>query len=67
MIFARKAAGEIKIICLKSFGVKKINEFVVINRELTNNFAGLVTGGLRPDVAHGPPVVLCSKRLSRWF
>jgi hypothetical protein len=37
-----------------SLGVKKI---VVATRKLTNNFAGLITCSLVPDVARGPPVV----------
>jgi hypothetical protein len=54
----QKAADEIRItISFKSFGVKKINELVVTSNKLTNNFASLVTNGLGPDVARGPPVV----------
>jgi hypothetical protein len=34
-----------------------INELVVTRNKLTNSFAGVVTGGLAPDVACGPPVV----------
>jgi hypothetical protein len=40
----------------KSFGVKKINELVVTSNKFSNNFAGLVTSGLGPDVILGPPV-----------
>jgi hypothetical protein len=58
--FVRKAADEIRIDeihdFLKFFRAKKINELVVTNNKLTNDFSGLVTSGLRPDVAHGPPV-----------
>jgi hypothetical protein len=53
----RKAADEIRItIFLKSFGVWKINELVVTSNKLTNNFDGLVTSGLGPDMARGLPV-----------
>jgi hypothetical protein len=51
------AADGIKItIFFKSFGVKKINELVVTSNKLTNNVAGLVSGGLGLDVARGPSV-----------
>jgi hypothetical protein len=62
----RKAAYEVRItIFFKSFGVRKINELVVIGKKLTNNFACLITSGLGPDVAHGPPVGLrWSKQLA---
>jgi hypothetical protein len=54
----RKAANEIRIsIFFKLLGEMKINELVVTSNKLTNNFAGLVTSGLRPDVALGPPVL----------
>jgi hypothetical protein len=43
-------------IFFKSIGAKKINELVVTGNELTNNFEGLVTSGLWPDVAHGQKV-----------
>jgi hypothetical protein len=36
---------------------EKINELVVTSNKLTDNFAGLITSGLGPDVARGPPVV----------
>jgi hypothetical protein len=39
----------------KYFGVNKINETAVTTKKLTNNFAGLVSSGLRPDVASRPP------------
>jgi hypothetical protein len=42
----------------KSFGVKKIYELVVPSNKLTDNFVGLVTSGLEPDVACRPPVGL---------
>jgi hypothetical protein len=35
---------------------RKENEPVVSNSKLTNNFAGLLTSGLRPDVACRPPL-----------
>jgi hypothetical protein len=38
------------------FGVKTINELVVTSNKLTNNFVGLVTSGIEPDLARGPPV-----------
>jgi hypothetical protein len=58
----RKAADEIRItIFFKSFAVRKINELAVTSNKLTNNFAGLITSGLGPDVARGPPVG------PRWF
>jgi hypothetical protein len=34
-----------------------MNEFVATTNNLTNNFAGLVTSCLGPDVTRGPPVV----------
>jgi hypothetical protein len=53
----RKAADEIRITTFfKSFGTKKINERILTSNKLTNNFTGLVTSGLGPDVAGGPPV-----------
>jgi hypothetical protein len=39
----------------KYFRVNKINETAVTTKKLTNNFAGLVSSGLRPDVASRPP------------
>jgi hypothetical protein len=55
--FVRKAADEIRIaIVCNSFGVKKINELVVTNSKLTNNFAGLITSGLGLDVPRRPQV-----------
>jgi hypothetical protein len=53
MVLVRKAADEIKITIyfLKSFGVNKINEFVVTSNKLTNNFAGwlqVVSGRMQP-------------------
>jgi hypothetical protein len=53
-----KAADEIRItiIFFKSFGAKKIDEFVLTSNELTNHFAGLVTSLLEPNVVRGPPV-----------
>lgn len=36
--------------------MKKINEIIVTNNKYTANLAGLVTSGLRSDVARGPPV-----------
>jgi hypothetical protein len=54
----RKAADEIRItICFISFGAKKINELVATSKKLTNNFVGLVTSGLGPDLARGPLIV----------
>jgi hypothetical protein len=41
----------------KSFAVKKINELAATSNKLTNNFAGLVTNGLGPDVARELPVL----------
>jgi hypothetical protein len=38
------------------FGVNKTNELAVTSNKLTNNFEGLVTSGLWPDVACGQPV-----------
>jgi hypothetical protein len=53
----RKAADEIKNRdFFRSFGGKKINELVVSGDKLKNDFAGLVTSVLGPDVARGPPV-----------
>jgi hypothetical protein len=53
----RKAAYEIRIsVFFKSFRVKKINERVVTRNKLTNNFTGLITTGLGPDVASRLPV-----------
>jgi hypothetical protein len=53
----RKTTDEVRITnFFKSFGVEKINELVVTSYKLTNNFAGLITNGLGPDVARGPPV-----------
>jgi hypothetical protein len=40
----------------KIFGVKNINEPLVTNNKLTNNFSGLVTSSLEPDVARERPV-----------
>jgi hypothetical protein len=42
----------------KSFGAKKMDELAATNKELTNNFEGLVTSGLGPHIACGPPVEL---------
>jgi hypothetical protein len=52
------AADEIRITnCFfRSFRVKKVNELVVSNNKLTNNFMVLVTTGLGLDVACRPPV-----------
>jgi hypothetical protein len=59
VILVRKAAEETRItIFFKSFRGKNINEDVGTSNQLTNNFAGLVTSGLGPDVAFGPPVGL---------
>jgi hypothetical protein len=43
--------------------VKKINELVATSNKLTNNFVGLVTVGLGPNVGRGPPVVPHCARL----
>jgi hypothetical protein len=53
----RKAADKTlrNNISLKSFVLKDINE-VVVTRNKTNNFVGVVTSGFEPDVAHEPPV-----------
>jgi hypothetical protein len=40
----------------RSFGVKKINELIISKNKFINTFAGLVTSGLGPHVACGPPV-----------
>jgi hypothetical protein len=40
-----KAADEIRITILKSFEIKKENEFVVTRNKLTNNISGLVASG----------------------
>jgi hypothetical protein len=42
----------------KSVEVKQINDIVVTSNKLVNRFAGAVTSGLVPDVAHRPPVGL---------
>jgi hypothetical protein len=58
----REEADEIRsLIFYKSFGINKVNELVVTSNKLTNNFAGLVTSGLGPNVASGSPV------LPRWY
>jgi hypothetical protein len=55
----RTAADEIRItIFSKSFGAKEINSLVATSNKLTQNFVGLVTSGLRPDLARGPPAGL---------
>jgi hypothetical protein len=36
-----------------------MNELVVTSNKLTNNFMGLVTSGLRLNMAHGPKVEPC--------
>jgi hypothetical protein len=41
-----------------SIGIKEMNEVVVISNNFTNNFAGLVTSGVEPEVEGGPPVGL---------
>jgi hypothetical protein len=59
---ALKAAKEIKTtIFFMSFGLKKINRLIETSNKLTHNFAGLVTSGLRPDVARGQPVGVLKK------
>lgn len=40
----------------KSFGIKNINDVTVTSNTLTNNFVGLVSSGLGPDVVHRLPV-----------
>jgi hypothetical protein len=50
-----KVADEI-ITFFKSFGIKKINEFVVTVNKLTSYFAGLAASVLRLDMARGPSV-----------
>jgi hypothetical protein len=55
-----KAVDKIRIrIFFGSFGVNNVdlNELVVASFKLTNNFAGLFTSGLGPDMALGQPVV----------
>jgi hypothetical protein len=42
-----------RIAFFKSFGIKKLNELVVTNNILTDNFVDLVTSGLGPDVPAG--------------
>jgi hypothetical protein len=56
----RKTADEIRItVSFKSFRVKKMNELIVTSNKLTNNFVGLLTSSLRPDVVRGPLVGPC--------
>jgi hypothetical protein len=57
----RKAADEIKItiFVFKFLGLKKIYALVAITNKITNNFTGLFTSRLGPDLARGPPVVPC--------
>jgi hypothetical protein len=43
-------------ILFTSFCAKKINELAVTSNNLRNNFTGLVTSGLGPDISRGPPV-----------
>jgi hypothetical protein len=40
-------------IFLKSIHIKKISGLVVTSKKLKINSVGLVTSGLRPDMAHG--------------
>jgi hypothetical protein len=40
----------------KSYKIRKINELTVTSNKSTDNFAGLLTSGLKPDVTRGPPV-----------
>jgi hypothetical protein len=40
------------------FGLKKMNDLVVISNNITNTFAGLITSNFGPDVARGQPVLL---------
>jgi hypothetical protein len=50
----RKVADEIRVTTFsKTFQTKKINETIVTRNKLTNNFVGLVTSGIRSDVATG--------------
>jgi hypothetical protein len=51
----RKAADEIRITIFffKSFGTKKIHEFLGTSNKLTNNVASLVSSGFGPDVTAG--------------
>jgi hypothetical protein len=51
----RKAADEIGITIFLVLGENKINELAITSNKITNNFTGLVTSGLGPDVARGPP------------
>jgi hypothetical protein len=44
-------------IFFKSFRAKKMNQLVVTSYKLKNNFVGIITSVLGPDVARGPPVV----------
>jgi hypothetical protein len=56
VVLVRKAAEEIRGSPFLYLRAQKINELVVTSKKLTNNFAGLVTAGLGPDMARGPPV-----------
>jgi hypothetical protein len=57
VVIVCKAVDEMRVtIFFISLGENKINELVVTSNKLTNNFAGLVTSVLGPDMARGPPV-----------
>lgn len=51
MTLVREVADEIRIAIFLFFKTKKINEFIVTNNKLANNFARLVTGAFELDVA----------------
>lgn len=55
MTLVHDVTDDIITIFFRSFGVKKVNECVVISNKLTDKFAGLVLSGLGPVVARGPP------------
>jgi hypothetical protein len=50
-----KAAVKIRIMIFSNPS-EKINELVVTRNKATNNFAGLITSDLGPNVARRPPV-----------
>jgi hypothetical protein len=62
----RIAADEIRLNIFTSFGVKKINKLVVTRNKLTNNFVGLVTSGLEPNVACGAGMKFKNKKKFRY-
>jgi hypothetical protein len=61
----RKATDEIRItVFFISLRTKKINELVITSNKLTNNFAGLVTSSLGPDVAGHANLILIFQLLA---